>query len=769
MSTAAAVPSRPAATQRSRLEPEGRFTWLLEFLRRELAPYPGRLSTVTRMVVAVTLTMLLIMTFHLPGGALGGYYALVISRESLGSTARQTWLTIAFFCAATAYVMLGIAIFVDSPVTHFLWVIGSFYLIFFVMGTARNYGLAAGFSFLIATAIPIWDRAGEVNLKIALTLFTLLSVVLGTLCTLFTELVYRSFHPRDPVLAGIADRLHVAASVLKASAHGTPAPKPVEARLLQYAMVGPSILRQQLIRSGISESARARSAAVVSMSGRMVELCAAALAALAPAAPRSEADNARLYDLGTALEAQSSAIRELPEVSRIGQGTVPAWGGSEAPSPSLPILPEIARSVRILSEIFNSFGFQAGKADRPQSGAARAREKTRTVALLLGAKPSAIFVEDAFTNREHLVFALRGCLAATLCYLIYNGIDWPGINTSVATCIITALGTIGSSRQKQLLRMGGAIAGGFLIAIPAQVFLLPLMDSITAFTLFFAVVSAIAAWFATASPRLSYFGLQIALAFYLVNLQEPFEQISLAVARDRVVGVLLGLMAMWLVFDQIAAPLATVRMETLLRTNLNLMGDLGCAVAGVWTPGNTPAAADDARNNFRRLRDRINDTFSQMNAQADAVPFEFGRKRAQKLRRRERMQIMQPAMRSLFLLEITLFESDNLPRAAFEGVDGASAPMLQTFLERSRTLLRSLAALPHPGERVPPAPDSESTSSQEVQTALAAVRDTLDRMRDHHGQRHSGVVTLCAGIVSSLSALERASAGDAPVPGTPVS
>ena len=76
------------------------------------------------------------------------------------------------------------------------------------------------------------------TLKIALTLYTLLSVVVGTLCTLFVELAYRSFHPADPVIAGIADRLQVAAGVLKASAQGRPAPKQVEARLLQYAMVG---------------------------------------------------------------------------------------------------------------------------------------------------------------------------------------------------------------------------------------------------------------------------------------------------------------------------------------------------------------------------------------------------------------------------------------------------------------------------------------------------------------------------------------------------
>ncbi|HEY2456170.1 MAG TPA: hypothetical protein VGI13_02625, partial [Candidatus Acidoferrum sp.] len=69
----------------------------------------------------------------------------------------------------------------------------------------------------------------------------------------------------------------------------------------------------------------------------------------------------------------------------------------------------------------------------------------------------------------------------------------------------------------------------------------------------FIVVTGLASWFATCSPRLSFFGLQIAISFYLIHLQEFAIQTSLAVARDRVVGVLLGLFIMWLVYAQLCA------------------------------------------------------------------------------------------------------------------------------------------------------------------------------------------------------------------------
>src|SRR5580704_18553747 len=69
---------------------------------------------------------------------------------------------------------------------------------------------------------------------------------------------------------------------------------------------------------------------------------------------------------------------------------------------------------------------------------------------------SRFLVPDALSNPEHLRFALKGCLAASLCYFTYNLIDWPGISTAVITCFLTALTTTGASLQKQTLLLTGA-------------------------------------------------------------------------------------------------------------------------------------------------------------------------------------------------------------------------------------------------------------------------------------------------------------------------
>ena len=57
---------------------------------------------------------------------------------------------------------------------------------------------------------------------------------------------------------------------------------------------------------------------------------------------------------------------------------------------------------------------------------------------------SKLMHQDAFVNTEHLKFALRGCLAASGCYIIYNSIAWPGIGApAMATCLLTAVSTVG--------------------------------------------------------------------------------------------------------------------------------------------------------------------------------------------------------------------------------------------------------------------------------------------------------------------------------------
>jgi multidrug resistance protein MdtO len=259
-----------------------------------------------------------------------------------------------------------------------------------------------------------------------------------------------------------------------------------------------------------------------------------------------------------------------------------------------------------------------------------------------------VFVPDAFSNPEHLRFVLGGTLAAMICYVLYVSLDWPGISTSVTTCVFTALSNVGTSRQKQVLRIVGAVLGGFVFGMGAQVFILPYIDSIAGFIVLFAVVTAIAAWVSTSSSRLSYVGLQIALAFYLITLSDFRIQTSLTIARDRAIGVLLGTFMMWLVFERLYSRPAGDEMVRIFTSNLRLMAELINA-----SPADTDTAAIVK---VRMQRDQVYSYFNQVNAQADAVPFETGPARAADMAARDRIRRWQASLRTFYLLEAPLIQ-----------------------------------------------------------------------------------------------------------------
>jgi multidrug resistance protein MdtO len=182
----------------------------------------------------------------------------------------------------------------------------------------------------------------------------------------------------------------------------------------------------------------------------------------------------------------------------------------------------------------------------------------------------------------------------------------------------------------------------------AQIFVLPNIDSIGGFALLCATASAIAAWVATSSSRLSYAGLQIALAFYLITLSEPTIQISLSVARDRVLGVLLGIFVMWLVFERFYPRPAADEMVAAFVSNTRALAELVEITA---------IDADEAAIvRIRRKRDEIYRNFGEVNAQSDAVPFETGPLRAGHMAARDRIRRWQAAERTFYLLQAPLLQ-----------------------------------------------------------------------------------------------------------------
>src|SRR5947207_3191628 len=165
-------------------------------------------------------------------------------------------------------------------------------------------------------------------------------------------------------------------------------------------------------------------------------------------------------------------------------------------------------------------------------------------------KPKSLFVPDAFTNPAHVHFALKVTFAAMFCYVVYEAIDWSGIHTAFITCTFIALESTGATFHKGVLRIVGCLIGGAL-ALFTIVFLMPHMDTIASLVVVVACASAIAGWVATGTELISYAGLQIAFAFFYSVFQGYAPDTDLDNVRNRVVGILFGLVVTGFVFQYI--------------------------------------------------------------------------------------------------------------------------------------------------------------------------------------------------------------------------
>src|SRR6266480_7927869 len=172
-----------------------------------------------------------------------------------------------------------------------------------------------------------------------------------------------------------------------------------------------------------------------------------------------------------------------------------------------------------------------------------------------------LLVADALTNPAHVHFALKVTFAAMFCYIVYEAIDWSGIHTALITCVFIALETTEATMYKGTLRFVGCLIGGAL-ALFSIVFLMPHMEPIASLVVLIACAAAIAGWVAAGSQRISYAGLQIAFAFFYSVFQGYAPDTDLDNVRNRVIGILFGLVVTGFVFQYIWPERARIEPRT---------------------------------------------------------------------------------------------------------------------------------------------------------------------------------------------------------------
>ncbi len=139
-------------------------------------------------------------------------------------------------------------------------------------------------------------------------------------------------------------------------------------------------------------------------------------------------------------------------------------------------------------------------------------------------------------------------VASLATYLFYTSAGAFEIHTAMITCYFVALGTGAETRHKMTLRLTGAVLGAILGAL-VLFFLMPHLTDFGHLLIVVALGALPAAWISLGSERVSYAGWQLALCYFLVILGSSGPATDIAVATNRVLGILVGIAAVWIVFS----------------------------------------------------------------------------------------------------------------------------------------------------------------------------------------------------------------------------
>jgi multidrug resistance protein MdtO len=681
----------------------------IEMLRAELAWYPGRPALVGRMVLACTSVMLLAEVFRIPGAVLGASFPILISRENLNAT-RKTAFQIGLACSiAAAVAIVGGMLTAGSPFLHVMWVMMSLFAAFHAISSLNFMNAALTFSSVLAIAIRTWDYPISAEERVQSTLYTWLSILLACVVSVLIETLVAKRNPPDPVLDGISRRLILIQALLSHTSAAEFPSSTLKIQLARSSTRGVDDLCEHLATSSYDAAFHDLLATATALTSQLIEL-GSTLVEWAP--NLSIEDQERCRVIAQNLGSVRSSLARLE---------CPVWIDLPLAShASNPILMEIERTTDLIAQSFCNESFRI-------YCCSPTAYQTKSIGE---------FVVDALRNTEHMRFAVRGTLSALLCYVFYMSTGWMGLaSTSILTCTLTARRLTGAGRQRQSLRFAGFLVGAGVIGWGTEVFILPQLNTIAEYALLFASVVWIGSWVATSGPRIAFSGFQIVLSYNLVNLNRFTINTTLVPARNAVLGVVLGVVAMWLVFDHLWAKTSSASVRSLLLGTLRNVANFKAVSAGSSQEANQLLTAESSK---------INRDFDKLRDLADLYAFEsFPKKPRESLVNRSILTLV-PELRAFLLMKTGLLQHKNLTAVPEEDA------LVGEVEEYASAVLHGLA-----NAIEAESPEALSSLTARIEELHAKVSIEEAKSRDAKNLPKHTEMQLCASLLHIVSDLER--------------
>lgn len=483
-----------------------------------LGPRPGRLAFAARLALICALTTLVCEIYQTPDPALTAYAAFFLNKpDRVESLILDIALTI-LITVIVGLLMLLTMLVIDAP----LWrvaVMSALSVGLLTVAFASKLRPLAGIIVLIVgygLDVIATFQSGELATRAVLYVWLFITIPAGV--SLVVNLLLAPA-PRALAERALASRLRLAAAMLRRP------DERVRGRFTELLREGSGEIQGWLKLAGVEKTSPPRDLAALRQAAQSTGAILAWVDVVERTGrgllPRPLVD--RLADT---LEAMAGALcrggypLEIALDAHVGESPLPAY------------------AAELWAEIRNLLH---GFAEPPVPDSAPAPA---------AAPRSGFFMPDLVTNPEYIRYALKTTGAAMLCYALYSLLDWRGIHTCFITCYIVSLGTSAETIEKFVLRIAGCLIGA-AVGLAAIVYVIPSLTSIGGLMAIVFLVALASAWVAAGSARISYAGFQIAFAFFLCVIQGPSPAFDLSIARDRVVGILLGNVVVYLFFTRL--------------------------------------------------------------------------------------------------------------------------------------------------------------------------------------------------------------------------
>ncbi|WP_370430311.1 FUSC family protein [Klebsiella michiganensis] len=472
---------------------------LWPFLTRELRDAPGRANYTLRLTLSCAVLIVLFMTLHIPFLAVALIVVFYVSQPNVLMIKLVSVVFVLTVSVALGGVLLIIKWTYDYPLIRLVASVILFFCAIYLMRVLGKLGLAffvVALAVIYAQTFPSMTSQSEILVRLLLWLWV--AITTAILVTLLVNACFQQAFPGYQFKARLVVMLRQTARRLSQPDDGTPPPAVTE-------IAG----QFNQLRSLYQQAARATPEIAASPQAWQ-SLMAAALSCSHLTALLQPGDDHP--DARRRIASQLNALADnLPAAAEVQPLIVPRDGANSA------ILQEIAEVLARLA-------------------------RGETIPLPQGEVEKApLLLPDAWSNPAYLHFALKTLLATLLCYVFYTAADWQGIHTIMLSCVIVAQPGLGATMQKTWLRIGGALLAT-LIALLLIVFVQPWTDSLSGLLAMTLPVLALAAWIAAGSERIAYAGIQIGFTFALAFLSWFGPLSNLTELRDRVIGILLGVL-----------------------------------------------------------------------------------------------------------------------------------------------------------------------------------------------------------------------------------